>query len=282
MALFRRSKKDAFAKVEAFLDEYQVPSFPGAINEVLGKLREDDTTNGDIAASLEADPGMSIRVLQMVNAPGFGLRHRVDDVSQAVQLIGRSPLESILISLAIKDVLPMKSRPGFDAVAFWRAAAQRAGIASRMAARLHPPDRSFCWTAALLQDVAIPLLVDYAGERYCEILEAWSQGGEPLADLELETLGFDHADLGRKISELWNLSDRLSEAIAGHHAPPTLDTAPVRLVSFIRATSREGEGQPAGVSELLAAAESLELDRDDCGSYVEEGLADAKEMSGLF
>lgn len=281
MPLFRSSKKRMARDVEAFLDDYEIPSFPNAINDVLAKIRDDETSNSDIATDLEADPGMSIRVLRMVNSAGFGLRHRVDDVSQAVQLIGRSSLESVLITLAMKDVLPMKSRPGFDAVSFWRASAQRAGIAGRLAARLCPPDRSFCWTAALLQDIGVPLLVDYMEDRYCSVLETWVDGAEPLDDLEREAFGFDHAELGKRIAQKWELPERLTEAIADHHASPTLETAPVRLVAFVRPGGRAGDAPPGGISDLIAAAAEFEIDSEACDAHVQEGLSDATELSGL-
>ena len=281
MAIFRGRKKTAGNDLDSFFDDYEVPSFPGAINEVLGKIRHEETSNADIAADLEADPGMSVRILRLVNSAGFGLRHRVEDVCQAVQLVGRSSLESILISLAMKEIVPMKSRPGFDSVAFWRAAGQRAGIAGRLAARLNPPDRSFCWTAALLQDVAIPLLVDHMGDRYCAILETWIEGEEGLADLEREEIGFDHTELGRKICERWELPGRLSEAIAEHHALPTIETAPIRLVSMIKPSDRAADVEPVGVSEMIAAAPSIGLDAEDCATQVDEGLEDAKALNGL-
>jgi len=281
MSIFRGKRKKTDSDLGSFFEDYEVPSFPGAINEVLGKIRHEDTSNSDIAADLEADPGMSVRILRLVNSAGFGLRHRVEDVCQAVQLVGRSSLESILISLAMKEIVPMKSRPGFDSIAFWRASGQRAGIAGRLAARLSPPDRSLCWTAALLQDVAIPLLVDHMGDRYCAILETWTEGEESLDDLEREEFGFDHAELGRKICERWELPQRLAEAIAEHHAMPTIETAPFRLVAMIRPSDRGTDVEPVGISEMITAAASIGLDQEICTTQIQEGLEDAKALNGL-
>jgi len=282
LSLFKRRPTNKYADLERFVDEYEVPSFPGAINDILGKIRHEDSSNADIAQDLESDPGMSVRILRLVNSAGFGLRHRVEDVSQAVQLVGRSSLESILISLAMKETLPNKARPGFDPIAFWRTSAQRAAIAGRMAARLSPPDRSLCWTAAMLQDIAIPLLVDHLGDRYCEILTARSEGNDELDILERAEIGFDHADLGRRICEVWELPERLTKEIAEHHAPPTLETAPFRLVSLIRMGERDGGSEPEGLSEMIDAATKIGLDPETSSAQIQDGLRDAAETNGML
>ena len=45
-----------------------------------------------------------------------------------------------------------------------------------------------------------------------------SPGGS-LEELERETLGYDHAEIGARMAEAWELPESLIEAIAGHHEP---------------------------------------------------------------
>ena len=278
---FRRKSPNDPLRLEEVFENYEIPVFAASVHEVLRMIRDDETSNADIARGLELDPGISVKVLRLVNSAGFGLRQSVEDLSQAVQLIGRSSLESLLISVAVRDTLPLKARPGFSPRAFWRTAAQRAAIAGRFAADHSPTERSACWTAALLQDLAIPLLVDHFGDRYCELLSSWAENGEPLADLEREAVGVDHAEIGHKICERWGFPARLTEAIGCHHEELTAENAPSRLVAFLR-PDEAGEGSPLGVPELLAAAESIGLDPASCERHVELGLEDATALIALL
>lgn len=275
---FRRSRSDSEAGGLEF-EGYEVPNFPATIHDVLRLIRADESTNADISQGLAADPGMTVRVLRLVNSAGFGLRQTVDDVSQAVQLIGRSSLETILISAAVHETLPRKSRHGFDASAFWNLCAQRAAIAGTLAGELCPGRRSFCWTAGLLQDLAVPLLVEQEGPVYGSILQDWRDGSEPLDALEREVLGADHTEIARKICESWDFPAPLTEAIATHHTANDGEPQPERLVALLRVGDESCiDGEPGGLSDMYAAAEKCGLDLDVASSCVERGLADAASL----
>ncbi len=277
---FRRSRSESEVGRLEF-EGYQVPNFPTSIYDLLQLVRAEESSNADIAQGLGADPGMTVRVLRLVNSAGFGLRQTVDDVSQAVQLIGRSSLESILISAAVHETLPRKSRHGFDSNAFWQLSAQRAAIAGALAGELCPARRSLCWTAGLLQDLAIPLLVELEGPVYCSILQDWRDGHEPLDKLEREVLGTDHAEIARTICEEWDFPAPLTESIATHHETDGGEPRPERLVALLRAGG-ESDGEPGGLSELLAAAEQCNLSPDAVSHCVERGLVDAAPLVALL
>jgi HD-like signal output (HDOD) protein len=279
---FRSQRSESESSRLGQIEEYEVPSFPTAIHDVLQLIRAEESTNADIALGLETDPGMSVRVLRLVNSAGFGLRQAVEDVSQAVQLIGRSSLESILISAAVHDALPRRSREGFDAKAFWQLSAQRASTAGSLASELCPERRSLCWTAGLLQDLAIPLLVESEGPLYCSLLREWREGTQPLEVLEREALGCDHMEFARKICEQWNFPETLTVAIAGHHESDSESPRPERLVANLCSDPEADDGVPTGIEELVDATESLGLEKDVAIACVERGLAEAAPLASML
>lgn len=263
--------------------EYDVPTFPAAVHDVLRLIRADECSNAEIASGLAADPGMTVRVLRLVNSAGFGLRQPVEDVSQAVQLIGRSSLESILISAAVRDTLPGKSRHGFDAAAFWQLCAQRASIAGALANQLCPERRALCWTAGLLQDLAIPLLVEREGLPYCGLLEAWSQGVECLEALELEAFETTHAQVAEKICEQWEFPDPLRDAIANHHEHGGDGAVrPEYLVGLLRLDVDGASEELLGLEALCDEAESGGMSREKAMACVGQGLDDAAPLIALL
>ena len=100
-----------------------------------------------------------------------------------------------------------------------------------MADRVSPRDRGICFTAALLQDMAVPLLADARPDAYGPILEA-SAGTPLLQKLEQETLGLDHSEVAGWLCDTWEFPTGLAEAIRAHHAPEDAPLA-VRISALI-------------------------------------------------
>ena len=223
------------------------------------------------------------RTVPLRGGPAECLRQPVDDLGQAVQLIGRASVESALIVTAVGDALPLGRDLAVDLDRFWSAAGLRASIASAVAERICPSERSLCWTGALLQDLALPLLAEALGDRWGEAVRKAAESDRPLHEVEHETFGWDHADIGGAIAASWELPEVLVEAIAGHHADAadggeSAIPVPVRLVAVI---GIEGQADEAR-EEVLAEAERLGVEPDLIEEAVARGIEDAEHFTSLI
>ena len=70
---------------------------------MLAMLRDPESSMTDIAEQLQVDPGMHVKVLKTVNAAAFGLITRVTNLQHAAKLLGRSRLEAIILSHAVRN-----------------------------------------------------------------------------------------------------------------------------------------------------------------------------------
>jgi len=156
----------------------------------------------------------------------------------------------------------------------------------RLAARLCRSERPLCWTAGLLQDLAVPMLLDALGDRYGAVLVRARTEGKSLELVERDAFGWDHADIGAAVAERWELPASLGAAIAGHHdaaaaepgTPADRDDdgvpVPIRAVAHLE----PGDGD-AGLAERLAPAQArfgLEP------AVVEDAVATAEEDAERF
>jgi len=246
----------------------------------LSALRDEDATLDRISETLNVDPGISVRVLSMVNSAGYGLCAPVDDLRQAVQLVGRASLESLLISMGVRRALPQNAK-GVDSKSFWKAAALRAAAARRLAEILHPRDAQRAFTAALLQEMAVPMLAERQGAAYVAILDRWREGGPGLHELEREEFGCDHTELGLLMCQAWELPESLAVAIGGHHDEPgDEDAVPhaVLLSGFLRESGTED-----GTDDLLAAARDRHgMAPETVTGLLDASLEDAEDLARLF
>ena len=237
LRFLKRRKQDPKDVIRDLFGDSELPSFPTAVMEVLSLLRDPESELRDVEFKIERDPGLSVKVLRAVNSAAFGLSKRVSNVGHAVSLLGRSRLESLVLSVAVNAVLPVPNNTGFDYSAFWRTAARRACLARLLAQLMHPITEIEAFTAGLLQDMGIPLLAMKKTEAYAGVYQTWQN--DPLSsleELELEAFGFDHAEVGAIIAETWGLPQYLVDAISGHHnwgGEHHVEEA-VQLVSLLR------------------------------------------------
>ncbi len=72
------------------------------------------------------------------------------------------------------------------------------------------------FAGALLQDMAIPLLLKELPQEYSELVERRASEGRRLSGLEHELFGWDHADAAAMLAKRWNLPDEFVTLIAQH------------------------------------------------------------------
>ena len=201
-------KKNPKKEHSVILEGYDPPSFPAAVMNVLSLLRDPESSIDEIAAQIEIDPGMQIKVLKTVNSAAFGLSSNVSNIRHATSLLGRSRLESIVLALAIKNTVPDTEVEGFSIQDFWLSAARRGSFSRAIAMRLHPATQIESFTGGFLQDMAVPVLASVKKDAYVEIYQKWlAEPASKLDELERETFGFDHPPVGALLAEEWDMPE---------------------------------------------------------------------------
>lgn len=282
LSLFRRRKHDPDKLLKHALGDFELPSFSGAVMRTLQFLRDPNVSSAKIARSIEINPGLVVRVLRTVNSAAFGMRRRIESISHAVTLLGRSKLESMVVAIAVRHRLPNQSTIGFHAERFWTAAARRASVARALAQLLHPQTQSEAFVAGLLQDMALPLLAKVRPKQYVPLLEHWHNDSESrLEVLEQGEFGWDHSAIGAGMSRRWQLPDVLSRSIDAHHPEEggehAVDPA-IQLVSLIRET----EVVP-GVERLIETCrDDYNLAPDRVLGSVQGAFDEAGELAALL
>ena len=232
--LFNKNRKNDEAGLDDLLKDFELPSFPEAVMQVMNLLRQPESSTREITSLLEMDPGMHARVLKTVNSASFGIATEVTSVQHAIGLLGRSRLEAIIVSIAVLSSMPPVDARGFDAGCFWLTSAQRASLARALSIRLHPTTQAESFTAGLLQDMGVPVLASAQNDTYGDLYARWKQvPDQSLSELEREAFGYDHAQVGARVARVWKLPEFLIDSISSHHDADAEEHVPaaVHLVS---------------------------------------------------
>lgn len=282
MFSFFKSKVDPKAKLKKILKGYELPSFPAVVMQILQKIRSPYSSASDIAQSLSLDPGLSIRLLGIANSAAFSPVNKVENLTQAIALVGMSQLESLVLGVGVAKGIPKKMCQWHDPAEFWLTSARRAVLANDFAKILCPAKESECFTAAFLQDMALPFLACHRSDDYEPIFKKWHLDGGDLAQLEQDVLEWDHAQVATWICSEWGLPENIALAIKNHHATDDEGDyeglGPVRLVSILR----EDESNN-GVDEMIATAESVyNIPVKKMEPIIEAGFENAKDLARMI
>lgn len=277
--LLKKSRRaGSAAELRAVLGDAEVPTFPTPVIRTLEALRSPRSTAAEVADALSADPGLTVRLLKLVNSAGFSPVKPVTSVDQAVAIAGFGAVESLVLSVGVNAVMPRRPVEGYEQARFWRAASRRAVVAKGLATELHPATSSLSFTAGLLQDMAIPLLAA-SRDDYSPLLVEWHNGGEDLHRLEAEAFDWGHSDVAEWLCQGWELPDSLSKAIRGHHEPQAQLAPPAVLLA---APLRE-EDQPEILEAVVtSASEDFGMKPDRVVAIIDEATASADELATLF
>jgi HD-like signal output (HDOD) protein len=229
------------------LNDAQLPALPHSAIKVLELSRDPENGPPEFAVPIEADPGLTGQVLRFVNSSYFGFSREISSVRLAITLVGVRTIKNFALWSAVFSLMPNPKCGPFDLRSLWQDSIRRGLFARSMAKLLGLKDGEEAFAAALLQDMAVPLLAKALAKDYCLLLEQRDQGKKRLSELELERFGWHHAQAAAAMARQWNLPGDFAALIEQHTAidklldagPVEPLTAAVRLSSLLPATSDE-------------------------------------------
>lgn len=198
----------------------EVPSLPQVVLKVMELTEDPNSTAQDINNVLNQDQGMTARVLKLANSAFYGFPRRISTVTDAIVLLGFKTIRSIVLAASVSDIL-VKEMEGYalEQGELWRHSQCSALTARMIAKRIKFGAVDVAYTAALLHDIGKVVLNTFMKDSYQEVVDKVTTDNISFSQAEDEILGFNHAQVGARIAEKWNLPPELVEGIALHHQP---------------------------------------------------------------
>ena len=181
----------------------------------------------EITAIVEQDPGLSTKLLHIVNSAHFGARRPVVTPAEAVQLTGVEILKALALGL---QTFTFYDHNSFARKAFkdlWAHSLSTAVGARKIAlAEGLPAERAEeCFFAGLLHDIGKLILAANAEAQYRLAVELSEKASVPLEQAEMGIFASTHAHVGAYLLALWGVPDSVISAVELHHS---LDSARIK------------------------------------------------------
>lgn len=201
-----------------FLTVEQLPAMPHSALTVL-QLDNDlaKVDINDLVCPIEADPGLAAQVLKFLNSSYFGFQSAISNVRHGIALVGIRVVKNFVLWKAVFSLIPKSKLGGFDIAFLWQDSLRRAMFARFLLLELRKGDPELAFAAALLQDMAVPLLLKQSPQEYGTILNRLNDTPEArLSNLEQEKFGWTHADAAGVLGQNWKLPDPLTNLMMNH------------------------------------------------------------------
>ncbi len=194
----------------------QLPALPQSAIRLLELSQDPSNGPADFAMPIESDPGLAGQVLRFVNSSYFGFSREISSVKLSITLVGIRTIKNFALWSAVFSLMPNPKCGPFDLKSLWQDSLRRALFARAMGKLLGMKEAEEAFSAALLQDMAVPLLAKEAPAVYAKLLASRDNGRRRLSTLERQLFGWTHAEAAGIMARQWNLPEDFATLIEGH------------------------------------------------------------------
>ena len=201
-------------------------------------LRLDEAINNprksmaDIAKIIREDPGLTARLLRIVNSAFYNFPSRVETISQAVTIIGTQQLGALALATSVMQMFKGIPEDVVNMDSFWRHSVA-CGLAARVLGTLRReqnPERLF--VAGILHDIGRLVMLTKATDQMREAILQSRRNHQLLCDAELALFGFTHSVIGGLLLQTWKLPGTLEEVVMFHHNPRAATKFPIETATI--------------------------------------------------
>ena len=224
--------------------EIELCSPPEVFMRITQALDDPMKNAKDVANIIEQDPSLAARMLKIVNSAFFGFPATVKTIDHAIAILGNREIRMLVMTTSVVEKFSSMPNSILDMREFW-AHSLKTALFAKFLADNHSKKRqlSSVFISGLLHDIGRLILYTKAPDlaRAAALLVKANKVSE--IEAESSTFGFNHAELGGALLEMWKIPESIQSAASFHHQPEM-------------ATSNQDETNIIYLANLLAHADT--------------------------
>lgn len=206
---------------------------PNVLQEIIVISDDPNSTITDMENVILKDQTLTTKVLRLANSAYYGYARRISTISQATILLGFKTIKSIALASTVSKYMTAELKGyALEENQLWQQSQTCAIIARYISKLTKKADPEEAYIAGLLRDIGKTILNQNMLKEYEEVSKLVSEDGISFLQAEEMVFGFNHAEIGARVSEKWNLPSNLVDAISHHHNPENAEVDS-NLVSIV-------------------------------------------------
>jgi putative nucleotidyltransferase with HDIG domain len=252
-------------------DINSLPQFPENILLVQKLIADPTSDMSSIARQISMDPALTGDLLKIVNSAQYMLAKKVENISDAVKMVGIKGIKNLLYSYGTQKVLGDDTA---DKKNLWEHSYKTAFYAYNLVKNFKH-DQSLLddvYIGGILHDMGKIIFSDVHPDLLKKIKTFSAERDLPSSTFEDLSAGMNHAELGALIAEKWNFPDRLVTAIRYHHEPDAVPDDQKDMVDAVYLANMFCEYENKNVS----------FDQFDTSALENYGLTSKKKLNSIL
>jgi HD-like signal output (HDOD) protein/nitrogen-specific signal transduction histidine kinase len=238
----------------------------------------------DLTRIIEQDPGLTARLLKIVNSAFYGHKEEISSISYAVMVAGFKKIRMMALNISLKDTFPLGKVNGMDYDYFWKTSLYRAIVAqeltkgSPLSASLDPEE---VFTAGLILELGLLLLFHVCPEPLKDSFPGGDISMKEAIAWEEEHLGINHRELGRLTLHLWHFPEQIIDIqkIYGPEALKEGQTDLCRILEMARICTQLFLGSRDDFIILQEIARLLKINVDRISEILSEVFFKVEDLA---
>ncbi|MBF0191344.1 MAG: HDOD domain-containing protein [Magnetococcales bacterium] len=196
-----------------------MPAFPPSVYHILKLTADINCAPKALVRVIDLDPVLTIKLLQLVNSPYFGLSRQIGSIRQAVVFVGINTIKNLALTIAPMEMLSRDAlnTPFLEGLLSHAIAV---GVVARHLARrsgISEMESTDFFVAGLLHDFGKIALHRFFPEKHAKALALAHKKQLPLHLAEQEILNLDHTQVGALLADKWQLPPGCQASMGQHH-----------------------------------------------------------------
>ncbi len=192
-----------------------LPQFPENVVFIQKLINDPESELTDIARQISMDPSLTADLLKVVNSAQFMLPKKVDNIVEAVKLVGLRGIRNMLFSYGTQKVLKTDQKSLWDHS--YRVAFYSYNLAKNFKRKKDLLDDAY--VGGILHDIGKIVFSNVHPDLLDKVSRFCNEKNFQHDIMEELSAGLNHAMIGGKIAEKWNFPPSLIAAIEYHHIP---------------------------------------------------------------
>jgi putative nucleotidyltransferase with HDIG domain len=211
-------------EIDAFLAKHQtIRALPENSTRIIRMVNDAECNTTQLLKLISQDAALAGRVLKTVNSSFYSLQSKITRLDRAVAIMGLRALKEVTLSSTLASVCKPATFGNYDARDLWDHSVGVAILARELAVQTKTMDAEEAFLAGILHDIPLLLEAQSEVEKSTKLFNLAEGGAADFPAQERQIFGFDHCELGERLSEAWKFPENIAAVVRWHHQP---DQAP--------------------------------------------------------
>jgi HD-like signal output (HDOD) protein len=201
------------------------------VTQVIQTVADPRSSVKDLNRIINLDVTLTATILRVANSPLFGFSRKVGSLEQALQVLGFTEVQNLILTKAVfNSFRNVRGSGSFDIRRFWEHAFL-CGLAARLLGKTFGVKGTDVFVAGLIHDIGKLVLYMALPAQFCQIFESAGAAETRTFRAEQNLIGYGHDKVGMDLLQRWMFPKSLVTAVGFHHRPKEAPEYPVLTIA---------------------------------------------------